>query len=75
MRMPAPPTRQSGYLPDGSNLPYVIARLEKSDPGRFRDWINHVREALPDIDAVTTAERPEDRHRYLVLHYRTGLKA
>lgn len=75
MRRPAPPTRQAGYLPDGSNLPYVIARLEERDPERFERWRAHVAEALPDIVAITTAERPEDRHRYLVVRYSNGLEA
>ncbi len=75
MRRPSPPTRKLGYLPDGSNLPYVVHRLENQDPSRFELWLEHVREALPDIERVTTEEREEDRHRYLVLHYRGGLNA
>ncbi|WP_459941249.1 methylation-associated defense system AAA family ATPase MAD3 [Deferrisoma palaeochoriense] len=75
MRRPSPPTRQAGYLPDGSNLPYVVARLEERHPDRLKRWVAHLREALPDIEGVTTAEREEDRHRYLVVCYRNGLKA
>jgi len=75
MRRPSPPTRQAGYLPDGSNLPYVVARLEKRHPDRLKRWVAHLREALPDIESVTTAEREEDRHRYLVVRYRNGLEA
>ena len=45
------------------------------DPERYRDWLSHVREALPDVDNVTTIKRPEDGHRYLVVRYRNGLEA
>ncbi len=75
MRKPSPPSRARGYLPDGSNLPYVVHALEIGNRERFDDWVRHVREALPDIDTITTREREEDRHRHLVLRYRTGLEA
>ncbi len=75
MRRPAPPTRRNGFEPDGSNLPYVIDRLKKGAPDRFERWVDHVREALPDIEDISTEERPEDRHRYLVIHYRSDLLA
>ncbi|GIX48303.1 MAG: hypothetical protein KatS3mg131_2514 [Candidatus Tectimicrobiota bacterium] len=75
MRRPAAPTRKAGFLPDGSNLPYVIDRLKAADPDRYRRWIEHVREALPDVVNIDTAERAEDRHRYLVIRYENGLEA
>ena len=34
--------------------------------------MKHVREALPDIIGITTREREEDRHRYLVLEHSNG---
>ncbi|HXG33900.1 MAG TPA: ATP-binding protein [Bryobacteraceae bacterium] len=73
MRLPSPPGRARGYLPDGSNLPWVVHALEKEHPGRLKDWVAHVREALPDIERIETREREEDRHRYLVLKYKNGL--
>jgi len=73
MRLPSPPGRAKGYLPDGSNLPWVVHTLEKEHPERLQDWGAHVREALPDIERIETREREEDRHRYLVLHYKSGL--
>jgi len=73
MRLPSPPSRARGYLPDGSNLPWVVHGLEKEHPDRLQDWVAHVREALPDIDRIETREREEDRHRYLVLYYKNGL--
>jgi predicted ATPase len=73
MRLPSPPGRARGYLPDGSNLPWVIHILEKEHPHRLQDWVAHVREALPDIERIETREREEDRHRYLMLYFTTGL--
>ena len=75
MRRPCPPLRQREFLPDGSNLPHVIRTLAADHPESHERWVEHVREALPDVAQVTTRERPEDRHRYLVLHYRSGLEA
>lgn len=75
MRRPSPPGRSRGFLPDGSNLPHVVHGLERDHPDRFAQWIQHVREALPDLETITTHEREEDRHRYLVLQYANGLPA
>ena len=68
MRKPSPPGQPRIFKPDGSNLPWMIEELKK-DPDRFRRWIAHLRTALPELEDVRTVERPEDRHRYLVLHY------
>jgi predicted ATPase len=75
MRQPCPPGRPRGFLTDGSNLPLVVHQLESSHGDRFSSWIAHVREALPDLRTVTTRERDEDRHRYLVVQYQNGLEA
>lgn len=75
LRRPCPPGRTREFLPDGSNMPLVVHALEKSHPEVLESWIAHVREALPDLRSVSTHEREEDRHRYVVLHYANGLKA
>lgn len=75
MRRPGPPAGADAYLPDGSNLPYVVQAVEQQSPARYADWLLHVREALPDVDRITVTTRPEDGHRYLVVHYRNGLQA
>ena len=75
MRRPCPPLRQREYLPDGSNLPHVVHALELDHPESHERWVKHVQEALPDVAQVTTREREEDRHRYLVLRYESGLEA
>ncbi len=68
IRQPSPPGLGRGFLTDGSNLPWVIEELRK-DEVHFRRWLAHVRTALEDIEDITTIERPEDRHRYLVIKY------
>lgn len=71
---PSPPTRVAGFLPDGSNLSWVVARLKKNDPERHTAWIRHLRTALPDLIDIGTVERPEDRHCYLIYEYDGGLR-
>lgn len=75
LRRPSPPGSPRRFQPDGSNLPWVVKDLEDRAPERLREWVAHVRTALPDLRAIRTVERPEDRHRYLVLDYGTGLQA
>ena len=74
IKQPSPPTRVKGFLPDGSNLPWVVARLRQEDDARYRGWIAHLRTALTDLVDITTIERPEDKHCYLIYEYAGGLK-
>ena len=74
IKRPSPPTRFAGFLPDGSNLPWVVTRLRNKDQRRFRAWITHLQTALPDLSDITTVERPEDRHCYMIYEYKEGLK-
>jgi predicted ATPase len=71
IRQPSQPGLGRRFQPDGSNLPWVIAELRK-DRERFEEWLAHVRTALPDIADIETIERPEDRHRYILIHYAGG---
>ncbi len=74
IRRASPPGQVRGFKPDGSNLPWVVADLERRSPERFQDWIAHLRTALPDLESIRTVERTDDRHRYLMLGYRGGLE-
>lgn len=74
MRMPSPPGQPTRFRPDGSNLPWVIQSLRKKHPQQHQEWVDHLRTALIDVTDVRTIERPEDRHRYLVVRYRDGLE-
>ncbi len=75
MRRPAPPGSPVEFQPDGSNLPWVIRELRKSNPEQFERWVAHICTALPDVQTIETVERPEDRHQYLQVVYKTALKA
>ena len=73
IRQPSPPMRITGFLPDGSNLPWVVARLRENAPKRHAAWIKHLQTALPDLADIKTIERPEDRHCYMTYEYAGGL--
>lgn len=73
MRRPSPPGLERRFQTDGSNLPWVVAQL-RLDSKRFQSWLEHVRTALEDIKDVDSVERPEDKHRYLVIEYKNGAK-
>lgn len=72
LRRPSSPNKGTNFRPDGSNLPHVVAELARDRKG-FKQWIAHLRTALPDLKTVKTVLRPEDRHRYLMLEYESGL--
>lgn len=74
MRHPSPPGKRRGFRTDGSNLPWVIEDLSKNAPDRMAEWIAHLRTALPNLETIRTVERPEDRHRYLLVRYREGFE-
>ena len=75
IRKASPPSRRQGFLPDGSNLPWVIKAFQKGNEKRFQDWLKHVRTALPDIMHIRVIEREDDRHAYLMVTYEGELKA
>ncbi len=74
IRKASPPLKPRGFLPDGSNLPWVVAELEKNAPEKFMQWIEHIRTALPQVEGIRTVLRDDDRHRYLVIRYQGGLE-
>jgi predicted ATPase len=73
LRAASAPGQSRHLRKDGANLPWSIANIERQAPKRLQEWIAHLRTALPDLCSISTVERPEDRHRYLRLHYRDGL--
>ena len=75
LRRPSPPGLPRMLLPDGSNLPWIVAALEREHKNSLTRWVEHLKTALPDLKEVKTVERPEDKHRYLVLVYSGGLEA
>ncbi len=74
IRKASPPGQITGFKPDGSNIPWVIAQLKESDPEKFDEWIGHLQTALPDLTGIRTIEREDDKHRYMMLQYQGGLE-
>lgn len=73
LRKASPPGQGRMFKTDGSNLPWVVTELAKTTE-RFESWIAHLRTALPELQGIRVVERPDDRHRYLVLRYQGGLE-
>lgn len=74
MREPCRPDAPKSFQADGSNLPLVVKQLREGAPERFRRWLAHVQQALPNIEDITVGEREVDRFLYLEVHFREGLK-
>jgi len=75
MRRPCRPGLPLTFLPDGSNLPWVIDHFKKNNKERYFDWIKHLQIVIPDMIDVEIIQREEDKHKYLQLCYRNKLKA
>ena len=69
MRRPSSPSVQRAFRTDGSNLPLVVRDLRNHREKDFKDWLEHLRTVLPDLQMIDVVERPEDRHLYLNVHY------
>ena len=74
MRRPSQPGMGRVFRPDGSNLPYVIKRLKKANQDRFEAWIEHLRTAFPHLHTIRIRERAEDRHLYLTITDKLGVR-
>ncbi|MCL2822941.1 MAG: ATP-binding protein [Polyangiaceae bacterium] len=75
IRLPSQARSAKRMLPDGSNLPWAVHRLESETPEKLVDWIDHVRTAYRDIRHIRTVEKPEDGSRYIEIEYASGLVA
>jgi predicted ATPase len=75
LRLASPPYRgKYGFLPDGSNLPWVIKHLKEENPEKFKSWIEHLQTALPDLNDIFTITRDDDKYCYLKIKYKNGLE-
>lgn len=74
MRKASPPGQAIKFLPDGSNLPWIIEMLRSRYKKRFSEWIAHLQTAFTDLVDIRTIERQDDKHRYLVLYYQNAAK-
>ena len=73
MQEPCRPDASESFQTDGSNLPLVVRKLKEDNPERFRRWLAHVRQALPNIKDITVREREVDRFLYLEVRFQEGL--
>lgn len=74
LRRASPPGKGDAFLPDGSNLPWVIRRFRQQHREQYEQWVAHLRTALPDIEEVRVIEREDDRHAYLKVRYSSGIE-
>ncbi len=72
LRRASPPGLPSRVIPEGSNLPWLVLRLQQEAPQRFEDWVAHVRTALEQISTIEAREREDDHHAYLRIRYEGG---
>lgn len=85
MRLPCPATRTTDLALDGTNLARVVGRLLGMNGGlgpywaepnsSVARWTEHLRYALPDLEAIGWARRQADNAEYLMLRYQNGLEA
>ena len=74
MRRASPPGGGNAFLPDGSNVPWVVATLMEQDQIRYDDWVGHIQCALDGFQSVRVVHRPDDGHKYLMVKYSNGLE-
>ena len=72
LRGASPPGQPNHFLPNGLSHPWLALHLQKTEPERFQDWIEHVQTALPQIENIEVCEREEDHHAYFRIHYQGG---
>jgi predicted ATPase len=74
LRKASPPGQPRRLAPSGENLPWLALDLQAAEPNRFRDWVDHVRTALPQIDEIRAIQREEDHHAYFEVKYAGGYR-
>lgn len=74
IRKASPPGQIRSLKPDGSNIPWVVEHIAQTDASMLNEWIRHLQTALPDLCGIRTVERADDKHRYLMLKYSSGLE-
>ena len=74
MRRASPPGSGRDFLPDGSNVPWVVDALVEQDLRRYDDWVGHIQCALDGFESVRVVHRQDDGHKYLMVKYNNGLE-
>lgn len=71
LRKASPPGRGTAFNMDGSNLPWVINELKKTET-KYSAWLKHIQTILQDVEDIFVVERSDDKHMYLVIRYAGG---
>ncbi len=74
LRSPSPPGALKYGTYDGSSCALLVEQLRSVSPDAFASWLEHVQTAVPDIAGIRVVDRPEDRHRYLMIQYSGGVE-
>lgn len=74
IRKSSPPGLSRHFLPDGSNLPWVVDHLRNENPSAFNDWLAHVQVAFPDIEGIEVREREDTKYRHIAVIYTGGVE-
>ncbi len=75
MRQPSPPgLGRRQFSSDGSNLPWMVKRLQDEHEDTYKEWLAHVQTVLSDLKDIRVVEREDDRSIYLMLGYTTGVE-
>ena len=74
MREASRPGWGNDLRPDGANVPWVADALLEQAPQRAHHWVRHIQCALKGFKSVRVIDRPDDRHKYLMLEYDNGLE-
>jgi len=72
MQRPSPPGRGEVFRTDGANLPWLVRRLADEHPEAFEAWHEGFCDEHPNVSAVETTVREEDRHCYLTVEHPSG---
>lgn len=59
-------------LPDAGNIAWLIYELQE-DKETHAEWCEHIRIALPTINTIRAATRPNDNFAYFEVEYKSGL--
>ena len=62
------------FIPDGSNLPWVLDYLKKNFHNQYLHWLEHIQIGLPDIASIDIVEVPSNKYKYLKIKYQNGIE-
>jgi predicted ATPase len=69
LRQPSPPGQPRTLTPEARNLAWIVLELQNSNRELFDSWVEHVKTALPTIDAITAIEVADLHQAYLKVRY------